>query len=347
MMEMSDLDPRQQSILRAVILEYVQAAEPVGSELIAQKYELGVRGATVRNELAEMADRGYLAQPHTSAGRIPSDKGYRFYVDHLIVRQEPEAGTRHRVREVATDGSALQDLLHDTTRLLSRMTHLLSAATTVKDANVGVRNAVISALGPERALLVVVLANGHVENRLIECPPGLTLAELGRANEVLNAAIDGKTIRSLTRFKSPGDSASAASDRLLAIAAVTLRAMGRDLTRGTLITEGEEYIFAQPEFQRNSAQFQDLVRSLEDEEALLGAVSGGSEGAQTVTIGKENKAEAMYPLTVVRHSFYVGADEAGSLALIGPTRMNYDASIPLLSYTAQAISETLTKLLKG
>lgn len=344
---MSDLDPRQQSILRAVILEYVQAAEPVGSELIAQKYELGVRSATVRNELAEMADRGYLAQPHTSAGRIPSDKGYRFYVDHLIVRQEPEPGTRQKVRDLASDGNALQDLLHETTRLLSRMTHLLSAATTIRDANVQVRNAVISALGPERALLVVVLASGHVENRLIECPAGLTLTELGRANEILNAAIDGKTIRSLTRFKSPGDPASPATDRLLAIAAGALRAMGRDLTRGTLITEGEEYIFAQPEFQRNASQFHDLVRSLEDEETLIGAVSGGTDGAQTVTIGKENKAETMHPLTVVRHSFYVGQDEAGSLALIGPTRMNYDASIPLLSYTAQAISETLTKLLKG
>lgn len=343
---MSDLDARKRSILRAVILEYVAAAEPVGSELIAQKYELGVRSATVRNELAEMSELGYLEQPHTSAGRIPSDKGYRFYVDHLIVRQEPEVSARQKVRDTANEGEALRELLRDTTRLLSRMTHLLSAATAVKDGNLVVRNAVISALGPERALLVLVLGNGHVENRLIECPTGLTLADLGKANELVGPTVEGKTLRQLSRVKAPTGTHNPALDKLLTIAATTIRGIARDLTRGSLITEGEEYMFAQPEFQRNAAHFQDLVHSLEDTEALFGALAAPSDQPQTITIGKENQAEHLHPLTVVRQSFFVGEDEAGTLALIGPTRMNYDASIPLLSFTAQAISETLTKLLK-
>ncbi|MBX7135430.1 MAG: heat-inducible transcriptional repressor HrcA [Fimbriimonadaceae bacterium] len=342
---MSDLDPRQQSILRAVIIEYVSAAEPVGSELIAQKYQLGVRSATVRNELAEMAERGFLEQPHTSAGRIPSDKGYRFYVDHLIVRQEPEAASKQKVREVTQDGEALRELLRETTRVLSRMTHLLSAATTVRDGNLVVRNVVISALGPERALLVVVLSNGHVENRMIECPAGLTLTELGQANEVLAQSAEGKTLRSLAKLKNPGSAANP-HDKLLGTATSALKAMVKDLTRGSLITEGEEYIFGQPEIRRNEEYFRELVQSLENEETLLGALTVRSNEPQTVTIGKENREELLHPLTIVRQTFYVGEDEAGTLALIGPTRMNYDASIPLLNFTAHAISETLTKMLK-
>lgn len=342
---MSDLDPRQQSILRAVIIEYVSAAEPVGSELIAQKYQLGVRSATVRNELAEMSERGFLEQPHTSAGRIPSDKGYRFYVDHLIVRQEPEAASKQKVREVTQDGEALRELLRETTRVLSRMTHLLSAATTVRDGNLVVRNVVISALGPERALLVVVLSNGHVENRMIECPAGLTLTELGQANEVLAQSAEGKTLRSLAKLKNPGSAANP-HDKLLGTATSALKAMVKDLTRGSLITEGEEYIFGQPEIRRNEEYFRELVQSLENEETLLGALTVRSNEPQTVTIGKENREELLHPLTIVRQTFYVGEDEAGTLALIGPTRMNYDASIPLLNFTAHAISETLTKMLK-
>lgn len=342
---MSDLDPRQQSILRAVIIEYVSAAEPVGSELIAQKYQLGVRSATVRNELAEMSERGFLEQPHTSAGRIPSDKGYRFYVDHLIVQQEPEAANKQKVREVTQDGDALRELLRETTRVLSRMTHLLSAATTVRDGNLVVRNVVISALGPERALLVVVLSNGHVENRMIECPPGLTLTDLGQANEVIAQSAEGKTLRALAKLKNPAVGLTA-HDKLLTTATTALKTVVKDLTRGNLITEGEEYIFGQPEIRRNEEYFRELVQSLENEETLMGALTVRSNEPQTVTIGKENREELLHPLTVVRQTFFIGEDEAGTLALIGPTRMNYDASIPLLNFTAQAISETLTRMLK-
>src|SRR3954447_6189397 len=121
---MSELDPRKQTILRAIIVEYVDAAEPVGSEMLVQKYALGVKSATVRNKMAEMSELGYLEQPHTSAGRIPSDLGYRYYVDRLLQIPELAESAKSRVRGAAEDGEALQSLLRDTTRALSRLTHL-------------------------------------------------------------------------------------------------------------------------------------------------------------------------------------------------------------------------------
>jgi heat-inducible transcriptional repressor len=339
------LDPRKQLILKAVIFEYVSSAEPVGSETIARRYALGVRSATVRNELAEMAEMGYLEQPHTSAGRIPSDVGYRFYVDNLRTNVPPEAPTRQRVRSAAEEGEALRDLLRETTKVLSRLTHLLTAATLVRDVRIRVRNAVVSALGPDRALLVLVLNNGNIENRVVECPPGLTLEDIGQANHALSSAVEGKTLGSLARVRAP-ERGHNALGLFLASLFGSVKSVARDLTHSKLITEGEEYMLAQPEFQRDASRLLELIRALENEDEFHRVIANPQDQAKPVTIGKENRAVSFHPFTVIRERFYVGEDEAGTLAIIGPTRMDYDSSMPLLNFAAQAISETLTKLLK-
>src|SRR5690349_8648351 len=172
---MSELAPRQQVILRAIVLEYVSGAEPIASELLTSKYDLGVKSATVRNEMAELSEQGYLEQPHTSAGRVPSDQGYRYFVDNLIRPRDPEADAKGRVKGATEEGEVLRSLLSETTKALSRATHLLSAATTIRDGAVTVRSALVSAMGPQTALLVLPLSNGDVQNRMLECPPGLTL----------------------------------------------------------------------------------------------------------------------------------------------------------------------------
>ena len=240
---MSDLSSRKEQILRAVIVEYVSSAEPVASEMIAKKYELGVRSATVRNELAEMAELGYIIQPHTSSGRIPSDQGYRYFVDRLLKVTPLDRERRRKVDGATEDDETLGDLLSESTRALSRLTHLLSAATTVRNGSVVVRAAVVTSIGPGSALLVLALSNGHVENRVVECPKDMTLDDLGRANQFLGSTVTGKTLRSLTRFRWDSPDHSRPND-LLAKAASTIRAVAKDLTRGKVIMEGQEYIFA-------------------------------------------------------------------------------------------------------
>lgn len=341
---MSELEPRKQTILKAIIWEYVNAAEPIGSEMLVQKYGLGVKSATVRNEMAELSELGYLEQPHTSAGRIPSDLGYRFYVDRLIVQQDPQDSAKRRVREATDDGEALQSLLRDTVRALSRVTHLLSVATTVRDENVTVRTAVLSALGPTQALFVLALSNGHVENRMIECPAGLTLEDVGKANDALRATIGGRDLRTLAKLKFPGPTGNVAIDKLMSNLVNVVRSSAKELTRGMVISEGEEFMFAQPEFQRDTGMLAELLKELTESEILYEALSPG-ETVRPVTIGRENRHEPLRQLSIVRHSFYVGGQEAGVVALIGPTRMRYDASIPLVSFTARALSESLTKFI--
>lgn len=336
------LDQRKETILQAVIVEYVTTVEPVGSELLTQKYELGVKAATVRNELAELSDLGYIEQPHTSAGRIPSDLGYRYYVDFLVTPQSVDPNTRQRLKEAATDGEALQTLLRDTVRSLSRITQLLSVATTVRDADVVVKNAVLSALGPSKALLVLILGNGHVENKMIDCPPGLSLEDVGRLNENLSQQLVGKSLRQLVRAKTPS-SDLAPMDKLMGSVWSSLRACAKDLTRGSIISEGEEFMFGQPEFRRDANILTELLRDLTDSEILYDALSQPSGQPQAVTIGRENRHEGMHRLSVVRNAFFVGGQEAGVIALVGPTRMSYEVGMPLVGFTAKALSDSLTK----
>jgi heat-inducible transcriptional repressor len=339
---MSELDPRKQTILQAVVFEYVAAAEPVASEQLVQKYQLGVKSATVRNEMAEMSEMGYLEQPHTSAGRVPSDMGYRYYVDKLIVERGLDQATKDRVLSASEEGEALQLLLRDTARVLSRLTQLLGVATTMRDQQVTLRHAVLSALGPSQALLVLILSNGHVENRMLECPPGLTLEDVGRANEQLSANLVSKPLKALARAKTPPIGQNAAVDKLMQTLWNTVRSTARDLTRGLLITEGEEFMFAQPEFQRDFGALNDLLTELVEGDVLYEAMSP-TEGPKVVTIGKEHRDQRMRSFSVVRRSYFVGDQEAGVIALIGPTRMRYEYSIPMVNFTAQALSDSLSK----
>jgi len=342
---MSDLTGRKQQILRAVVVEYVTYAEPVPSELIVQKYALGVKSATVRNEMAEITELGLLEQPHTSAGRIPSDTGYRYYVDRLIHHAPISESTMQSVREATAEEQTLKDLVVETTKSLSRITQLLSAAEIIRDSGVPVRNAVITALGPDRALLVLILQNGLAENRFIELPKGTTLDEIGKANDVLGTYVSGQTLGKLIKLKLPSDGPPAVA-MILKRTTTVIRSLAKDLTKGHLVVDGEEFIVAQPEFTSNPELVSRLIGSLSDEDSIREAMGGPASLSPTVTIGRENPRESLFPLAVVRQTFFVGDDEAGTIALIGPTRMNYDVTVPLLDFTARAISKTLTKILR-
>ncbi len=340
---MDELDARKETILRAVVIEYVTTAEPVGSETLAAKYPFGVRSATVRSVLSELAERGLLEQPHTSAGRIPSDRGYRYYVDRL---GEPIAlgqSAQTAVEGATAPGEALGETLRETLRALSRLTRQLAVAATRRDGDVLVRTAIVSALGPNQALLVLALGNGHVENRMIECPAHLTLDEVGHANAALVKAVVGKDLAALARLRlgSPGGSAG---ERMLAVAAAELRAMARALTRGRVFAEGEPYVFAQPEFRDAPGDLARVIEEITEGELLYESLQSESPGANgTVTIGRENARPDLHRFSVVRRAFFAGGSEAGVIAVVGPTRMDYDASSSLLDFTASALSASLAR----
>lgn len=341
---MAELDPRKHLILKAVVFEYVTAAEPVGSELLTAKYELGVKSATIRHELAEMSDLGYLEQPHTSAGRIPSDLGYRYFVDHINTKSTPAAADRDAVDSSIDESEVTQSLVHGTIRLLSQMTHLMSAATTVRSPKLSARSAMVTALGPEKALLVLVLSNGHVENRMIECPVGLTLTELGALNEALSELVNGVPLSKLARLKAGGNS-GAPDQRMLFTATGAIRQIATRMSKGKLMVEGAEYLFAQPEFKRDTKPLENLLATMQHPDWVMENVfTTGPQAA--ITIGSENRVQPLGMFTVMRQPIIVDGHEAGMIALIGPTRLNYHTDLPLIEYAAEAIGHALNRMMR-
>ena len=342
-LSIEELQPRQRIILRAVIFEYVAAAEPVSSEQIVQKYELGVKSATIRNELSELLSMGLLEQPHTSAGRVPSDLGYRYYVDYLLSGDKAELESAEKGDVKAPSGEVLQELLRETARLLSRQTHLLGIGLSYQNSSVTVRNIVVSALGPTQAMLVVIFTNGHVENKLLECPANLTLDDVGRVNEELQASVVGKSYSALSKIKLK-DTENPQITKLLGTIQTALRTVGKQLSKAKVVVEGEEFILAQPEFRTGRDEdWHTLLEVIHDPELLFDAITGSTETTGHVTIGRENRDDRLKKLSVVRRSFTVGGQEAGIIAVVGPTRMRYPVSVGLVDYTALALSDALTR----
>ncbi|MGE0001984.1 MAG: heat-inducible transcriptional repressor HrcA [Fimbriimonadaceae bacterium] len=335
---MSELSPRKQRILEAVIVEYVQAGEPVASDVIVRKYELGVRGATVRSEMAEITELGLLDKPYSSAGRVPSDGGYRYYVDQIVVPKPPTQPEKKHIGEATSEEDTLNDFLSSTARALSRITHLLSVATVNRNQDARVRHLLITGLSPGKCLLVMVMENGHVENRMVETPPETGLAHIAAVNEALATACIGKSLRELGTLSVPKGLDKLAT----AVGAATIhqvKSAAKELQNGKLVAEGHEFVLAQPEFLREEGAAREVLDGIEDEEAIRSALSRPS-----LSIGSENPDRRFRRLTVIQSPFKVGGQETGVLALIGPTRLEYDRAISLLDFTAKALGAALDDL---
>ncbi|MCH8274378.1 MAG: heat-inducible transcription repressor HrcA [Armatimonadetes bacterium] len=340
---MTDLSPRREHILRAVVVEYVDTAEPVTSSLLVARYRLGVRTATVRRELAEMSAQGYLQQPHTSAGRIPSDAGYRYYVDRLATPEGAPAAER-AVRKIAGGDRGPGELLDETCRLLARLTQYVSVLATHRQRSTWVRQVALTGLTAERTLMAVVLSTGLVESRVVESSVDLSPKDLRKVSELMTAAADGKRLRPLSKQSPPpAESVKPSARALMGRAWNALRTLCRSLSDGRLVTEGTLYLLGLPEFRRDMGTLAEILAALEDADVVRGMIERPAGAGPSVTIGDENEPDALKRLAVIADRFYVNDEEAGAIAVVGPTRMRYDRTIPIVRHAASALSDTLTR----
>lgn len=342
-----DLGPRKWRILRAIVWDYVETAEPVGSEALVQRHQLDVKPATVRNEMADLLERGYLSQPHTSAGRVPSDTGYRYYVDRIDSSEPPNPEVRAQIRSIRKQWDDTGMLLQETVHLLSRVSDYIALATTMKNETVRVQQTLLTPVAKDRVLMVAVLSNAHVENRLLEPGTPCSAEDLTRANEMLNHFAAGRTLREVTRVR-PQDreDVSPIVREIYSRAVRELKGMARNLSRSKTIHDGVANLLNQPEFQRDVAALQRVLAILDDAIALDYALSHDGSVGSAVVIGTEAGKDDLAGCSMVAARFHVGGTEAGAIALLGPTRMRYEQAVSLVRYTAQALSETMTKMLR-
>lgn len=346
------LDERKQKILKAVVREHVQSAEPVGSGALMLHYNLGVRAATIRNEMAELSELGYLKQPHTSAGRIPSDHGYRFFVDrlmgHAILPKREALAARETLATVANE---LDLAITQTCRLLAGITRCASVATPPSTQDTEVSFIGLSKVDSRKLLLVIALSDGRVEHRVHDPGEPISVADAERVSNMLASRFAGKTldeIRSVTAQETLAQSQSA-PERAYCDVLTTLRQVVESLAipDGEVHVEGTRFILSQPEF-KDISRLEGILAALEERRRLYQLLSKTMLGPDvTVIIGRENPYNDMQETSFVAARYRIGSRTAGTIGVIGPTRMDYRHAVAAVEAMAQSLSELLTLLSFG
>jgi len=347
-----ELDLRKQRILEAIVLDYVATAEPVGSHVLVERYSLGVKSATIRNEMAEMSDRGYLRQPHTSAGRVPSDLGYRFYVNQLMHLPVVPSGESLRMRRlVESAASELDAILRQTCRLLAEMTRLPAVVTSPQTGDVHLRQILASPAGAEKTLLVLLFSDGRTENRLLALRTGADDA-VALANALTErwSGVSVTTLGSATVGSAPAEIAHLNSHfvRLSEEIVATAKRLGDD---APMYVEGAHSVLEHPEF-RDVERLGQFIATLQERAAMLAllrtaldtAISDRRTAPVRVSIGGEIGRAEMSEYSLVTSPYFVGGRESGSIGVLGPTRMDYPRAASAVGLMARTVGDLLTRL---
>jgi len=334
------LDARKRQVLIAIVQDYIQTAEPIGSRTIAKRHALGVSPATIRNEMADLEELGFLAQPHTSAGRIPSERGYRFYVDAIEALAVLTAvDAEHVKRQLGGVLRGQQTMLDALARLVSSLTNYTSIVVGPQQAPAQLKLMQAIPLDENRAVLMLVLDTGLVANEVLTLPPGLTMYDLLAFCNYVNYHYAGT---SLSRLKDMNFEDYAG--HLHAGAQAVEQAMD-SLIAGLSRTEGERVVLGgatnilnQPEF-RDVAKLRAVMRVLDEHELVLRLVTSAQGANASVTIGSENAVEALRDCSLITATYHLGGGQTGHISVLGPTRMEYPRVIALLNCVTKLVGQ--------
>ena len=340
-MEMTD---RKKKVLRSIVDLYIRTAEPVGSKAIAQMPDMNYSSATIRNEMADLTTMGYLEQPHTSAGRIPSAAGYRLYVDELM------ADYRLSMDETRSINSAIEEKMQRVDKLVERVAKLVSQATDLPAISMASRHGQSTVkrfdlimAGAGNFILVVMLSTDEVVNKLIKLPLNVTENDLKVLSALLNATMVDLSVEEFT----PGlmdrvmRSAGAAASLVPVIVEFTTETLRRSGS-SNMVVAGHSRLLGLPEY-RDVDKAQRIMSSI-DEDTLsnLPAVMQASNGTK-VLVGPENVADELKDTSVVMTKFDIGDGMQGMIGVVGPTRMDYAKVTARLSYFAESLSKMFGK----
>lgn len=338
-----ELSERKKKVLRSVVDLYIRTAEPVGSKAIAELPDMKYSSATIRNEMAELTSLGYLEQPHTSAGRVPSAAGYRMYVDELMLDY------RLSIDETKSINTAIEEKMQRVDKMVEKVARLVSQATNLPAISASrlsaarVQHFELIQAGPGSIILVLMLGDDRAVNKVIKLPVEVTETDLKLLSAVLNAALTDIPLEELT---------SELMDKVMRSAgnAAPLVPVVLDFTQETLKSQGvtnvavagQSRLLGLPEY-RDVDKAQRVLASI-DEEALSGlpAVLEGANGTK-VLVGPENVANELKDTSVVMTKFDIGDGMQGMIGVVGPTRMDYAKVTARLSYFAESLSKQFAK----
>jgi heat-inducible transcriptional repressor len=332
-------DERRLAVLRAIVEDYVSTQEPVGSKALVERHGLGVSPATVRNDMAALEEEGLITQPHTSAGRIPTDKGYRLFVDRLTTIKPMSTAERRAIASILDGAVDLDDVVQRSVRLLAQLTHQVALVQYPTLSRSTVRHLDIVDLTPTRLLIVLILSTGRVEQRLVELTNPIAEDDVGLLRSRLSAAMDGRVIAdagtSLRSLPAPDD--GGIQD---AVVDALVEAMSDHRSSERVAVGGAA----------NLARFGDnfelsvrpLLEALEEHVVLLKLLGEAQTGGMvTVRIGHEGPYQQFATTSVVSTGYGPGDEAVGNLGVVGPTRMDYPGTMAAVRAVARYVSRIL------
>jgi heat-inducible transcriptional repressor len=341
------LDARSAAVLREIVEQYVETGEPVGSRTLSRRLPLNLSPATIRNVMADLTDTGLLYAPHTSAGRLPTDLGLRLFVDGLLQFGELSDDERGSISAaLEASGRSLEDTLTEASSMLSGLSAAAGLVLAPKSEG-ALRHIEFVPLGPGRAMVVLVAADGHVENRVIETPPGLPPSALQQAGNYLNNRLSGRGLAELRvivaeELAADRTELDALSAQIVASGLATWT--GEGSRGGNLIVRGQGRLLADVTQIERLAAIQLLFERLETQETMLKLLelAETSEGVR-IFIGSESGLFGTSGVSmVVAPARSEGSGRiVGAIGVIGPTRINYGRIIPVVDYTARVIGRLL------
>jgi heat-inducible transcriptional repressor len=334
------LTERQLLILQVIIDDFIASAHPVGSRAISKKDNITFSAATIRNEMADLEDMGFLEKTHSSSGRVPSEKGYRYYVDHLIAPDTKEKNIK-LIQHMIKDGFfEYEQIVQMSAELLSNLTNYTSIILGPEVFETKLKQIQIVSLSPQTAVAVLITNTGHVEHRSFSMPAAINARDLEKMVNILNNRLYGvPLIRLQDKLQS----------EIMSLLKIYLDDFEKsyDYLKAVFFHEqpvklyfgGKSNILKQPEF-KDVDKIRSFYTMIEQEEEIASLLKGAADGIR-VTIGNENEVDAIKDFSLITASYQLGEDQLGTIALLGPTRMEYKKVITLLNTLSNEMTEVL------
>ena len=336
------LNERRLEVLRAIVQDYVGTEEPVGSKALTERHNLQVSPATVRNDMAALEEEGYIAQPHTSAGRVPTDKGYRLFVDRLAGVKPLSSPERRAIQNFLDGAVDLDDVIARTVRLLAQLTRQVAVVQYPSLSRSTVRHVELLALAPARVMLVLITDTGRVEQRMIDSPAPLGETSLADLRARLNSRIVGQRFSEVPRLVADLPEAFGLEERG-AVSTVLSSLLE------TLVEETEERLMigGTANLTRFGQDFPLTIRpvleALEEQVVLLRLLGEARGSEMTVRIGHENAHEGLTSTSVVSVGYGSGDEAVAKLGVVGPTRMDYPGTMGAVRAVARYVGQILAE----
>lgn len=338
------LNARKQQVLEAIVESHIVTAEPVSSRSIARKYRLGVSPATIRNEMSDLEEMGLIEQPHTSAGRVPSQPGYRYYVDKLMKKSSLTSREEKIVRAIfAQRAKALANIIQRTIKTVTQLTDYLVLLSGPQLEKAALRKIKTLPLTSKEALVVIMTESGWVESKVVDLPSGMTAEDLEHLENVLNTYFQGLTFPQISRtiLHNVYDELikqRRVLDRIMEIVEAVLE----DNEDDVIYLGGAQNILKQPEYS-DIEEARNLMSFIEEDDILRKILKKTNPDEITVRIGREINYDPAAGYSVVSAVYSMGGNIVGAIGLLGPMRMDYAKSIAVVEYITDVLSDVLSR----